>query len=251
MREYNVIQFSGGRTSAYMTKRLIDEGLKDAIVCFQNTGKESPETLDFINECNKRWNLNILWLEYGGKNTFKIVTYETASRNGEPFDLAIQENKSLPNSLMRWCTRILKIETCNRYLKSIGVVDYVTYLGLRYDEPKRWMRRVGNENEELPLVKWKVTKHMVFEFWAKNDFDLNLDEPFGNCDLCFHKKKSKIKFIAKNHPETFKWWVDMENKWGKHFRDDGPLQFYLDTAHIQMDMFDDNVDDAQCFCNID
>ena len=36
----NIINFSGGRTSAYMTKRLIDEGLKDYIVTFQNTGKE-------------------------------------------------------------------------------------------------------------------------------------------------------------------------------------------------------------------
>ena len=49
----NIINFSGGRTSAYMTKRLIDEGLDDYIVAFQNTGEEMPETLDFINECDK------------------------------------------------------------------------------------------------------------------------------------------------------------------------------------------------------
>lgn len=248
MKEYNVIQFSGGRTSAYMTKRLIDEGLTDTIVCFQNTGKESLETLDFVNECDKRWNLNIVWLEYGGKNTFKIVTYETASRNGEPFDLAIEENKALPNSLMRWCTRILKIETCNRYLKSIGIVDYVTYLGLRYDEPKRWMRRVGNENEELPLVKWKTTKHIVREFWANNDFDLMIDEPFGNCDLCFHKRPNQVKYIAKHHPEKLDWWTNWEKKIGKSWRKEGTLTQIINNDKLQGDLFEDK---TECYCTID
>lgn len=65
-----VINFSGGRTSAYMTNRLINEGLQDYIVTFQNTGKEMPQTLDFINECDKRWNLNIVWLEYRFGNNF-------------------------------------------------------------------------------------------------------------------------------------------------------------------------------------
>ena len=60
MEHVNVINFSGGRTSAYMTKRLINEG-GDYIITFQNTGKEMPATLDFINECDKRWNLNIVW----------------------------------------------------------------------------------------------------------------------------------------------------------------------------------------------
>ena len=40
----NIINFSGGRTSAYMTKRLIDEG-GDYLVTFQNTGRK----------CHKLW----------------------------------------------------------------------------------------------------------------------------------------------------------------------------------------------------
>jgi len=89
----NIINFSGGRTSAYMTKRLIDEGLDDYIVAFQNTGKEMPETLDFINECDKRWNLNIVWLEFRYGNNFEVVDYDTASRNGRPFDELIAQKQ--------------------------------------------------------------------------------------------------------------------------------------------------------------
>jgi 3'-phosphoadenosine 5'-phosphosulfate sulfotransferase (PAPS reductase)/FAD synthetase len=52
-----------------MTKRLIDEG-GEYLVTFQNTGKEMPQTLEFINECDKRWNLNMVWLEYRKPATF-------------------------------------------------------------------------------------------------------------------------------------------------------------------------------------
>ena len=72
----NIINFSGGRTSAYMAKRLIDT-CDNYLVTFQNTGKEMPQTLDFINECDKRWGLNVVWLEYRYGNNFEVVTYET------------------------------------------------------------------------------------------------------------------------------------------------------------------------------
>jgi 3'-phosphoadenosine 5'-phosphosulfate sulfotransferase (PAPS reductase)/FAD synthetase len=247
----NIINFSGGRSSAYMTKRLIDEGLKDYIVLFQNTGKESNETLDFVNECDKRWNLKVVWLEYRTKNSYAIVDYQTASRNGEPFTMAIEDNNVLPGSFMRFCTRLLKLLPAEKYIKSLGITQYDKYLGIRYDEPRRWMKRVGTDDEFMPLVKWKITKSDIFNYWHKSDFDLNLDEPFGNCDLCFHKKKTKVKHIAKHYPEKLKWWIDLENKYGKYFRDDGPMQFYLDTAHIQLDMFEDNGDEIECFCTVD
>ncbi len=138
MSDVSVINFSGGRTSAYMTKRLIDEGLENYIVTFQNTGKEMPATLDFINECDKRWNLNIVWLEYRYGSNFEVVNYETASRNGRPFDeLIAWKDGTLPNTFMRYCTGELKINTLKRYMKSIGVNGWNHFVGIRYDEPRR------------------------------------------------------------------------------------------------------------------
>lgn len=44
-----VISFSGGRTSAYMLRRCLDAGVPDdCYVIFSNTGRELPETLDFV-----------------------------------------------------------------------------------------------------------------------------------------------------------------------------------------------------------
>jgi 3'-phosphoadenosine 5'-phosphosulfate sulfotransferase (PAPS reductase)/FAD synthetase len=244
----NIINFSGGRTSAYMTKRLIDEGLQNYIVTFQNTGKEMPETLDFINNCDKTWGLNIVWLEYRQPASFQVVNYESASRNGRPFDELLQHRKSvLPNNYFRFCTLDLKINTLKRYLKSKGINEYLSYNGIRYDEPHRWSK--AQENTELPLVKWKITKKDVLEFWSKQDFDLQVNEPYGNCDCCFLKGKGKLAIIAKEKPDLFDWWIEKE-KPGRQFKKEISYKNLKDRSISQIGIFD-NDPDFQCFCNID
>jgi 3'-phosphoadenosine 5'-phosphosulfate sulfotransferase (PAPS reductase)/FAD synthetase len=245
----NIINFSGGRTSAYMTKRLIDEGLTDYLVCFQNTGKEMPKTLDFINQCDKKWNLNIVWLEYRQPANFEIVNYETASRDSRPFDELLKQRPSgIPNQYFRFCTSELKINTLKRYLKSIGITEYTSFNGIRYDEPSRWGK--AQAETELPLVKWKITKKDILDFWSKQDFDLEVLEPYGNCDCCFLKGKGKIMKIAKENPDLLKWWIDVEKKSGNTFKKEITYSQMLDLSTKQIDLF---LDDPgfNCFCNID
>ena len=101
------ISFSGGRTSGYMLYKILEanKGLPDrAKVIFTNTGREMEQTLDFVQECSDRWNVNIIWLEYDiveNKNTFKIVNHNSASRNGEPFKKLLVKYARLPNALQR------------------------------------------------------------------------------------------------------------------------------------------------------
>ena len=61
-----VCTFSGGRTSAFMGLMLKEHPkYKDfeKVYIFANTGKELPETLDFINKCDKEWGLNVVRIE--------------------------------------------------------------------------------------------------------------------------------------------------------------------------------------------
>jgi 3'-phosphoadenosine 5'-phosphosulfate sulfotransferase (PAPS reductase)/FAD synthetase len=245
----NIINFSGGRTSAYMTKRLMDEG-GEYLVTFQNTGKELPATLDFINECDQRWGLNMIWLEYRKPTSFEVVTYETASRKGQPFDQLLEQRPaSIPNQQFRFCTLELKINTLKRYLKSIGITDYISYNGIRYDEPRRWQKIQGTELDvELPLVKWKTTKADVLNWWKQQPFDLKVNEPYGNCDCCFLKGKGKLAIIAKEKPELFDWWIskENENQWKKEIT----YQQIKDKAQAQIGLWD-NDPSFECFCNVD
>ena len=105
-----VISFSGGRTSAFMLKQILNayggKLPKDIHVCFANTGKELPETLDFVHECEKMWDIDITWLELQINEetpiwSQKVVDYITASREGEPFDELIIKTQMLPNLYKR------------------------------------------------------------------------------------------------------------------------------------------------------
>ena len=245
-----IINFSGGRTSAYMTKRLIDEG-GEYLVTFQNTGKEVSQTLDFVNECDKRWNLGIVWLEYRKPATFEVVTYDTASRNGQPYDQLLEQRPSaIPNMQFRYCTQELKIMTLKRYLKSIGVTDYTSFNGIRYDEPKRWQKAKDSDYDvELPLVKWKVTKKDVLQWWKQQDFDLMVNEPYGNCDCCFLKGKGKLAIIAKEKPELFDWWIEKESV-GRQWKKEITYQQIKDKSQSQLGLWDDDPS-FECFCNVD
>ena len=85
-----LISFSGGRTSAYMLHQILQAygGTlpDDVVVAFANTGKEREETLEFVRECADHWSVPVRWVEWrNNEKGFEEVTFETASRNGEPF----------------------------------------------------------------------------------------------------------------------------------------------------------------------
>lgn len=249
----NIINFSGGRTSAYMAHELMQDG-QEYLITFQNTGKEMPQTLDFINECDQRWNLNLVWLEYRFANDFEVVSYETASRNGRPFEELLEHNKHfLPNQRMRYCTRELKINTLKRYCKSIGVKEWNHFVGIRYDEPRRWgkvLKMPEFMTIEHPLVKLKITKSDVLKWWSKQPFDLQVNEPYGNCDGCFLKGKGKLAIIAKEKPELFDWWIAQEEKSDGTFKKEISYTVLKSKAQSQLGMFD-NDPSFECFCNTD
>jgi len=235
-----LISFSGGRSSGYMLHNLLEanNGLPgQAYVLFANTGKEMPETLDFVAECAERWRVNIIWLEhcYGddGKVSFRVVNRDTASMNGEPFEELIGKKHMLPNVVTRFCTEELKINPMFRYMRSIGIKkkNLTDVIGIRYDEPRRVAKmRARNEVEKFetiaPLAEAKVDKYEVGSFWKAQPFDLKLDNnngttPLGNCDLCFLKGEKKISSIIRDHPYLAEWWFQQEDRIQKGCRDAG------------------------------
>lgn len=80
-----VISVSGGRTSAYILRRVLDENggvlPEGTLAIFQNTGKEKEATYEFLRDIEMKWNVNIVWLEYAGKeDKYKVVNFDTACR---------------------------------------------------------------------------------------------------------------------------------------------------------------------------
>jgi hypothetical protein len=218
-----VVSFSGGRTSAFMARALQIryEGKRDLIFIFANTGKERIETLDFINECETRWNLNCVWLEYDlveDKSTFKIVDYNSASRNGEPFEKMIAKY-GIPNKAFPHCTRELKRQTITRYLRTIGLNNgkYETAIGIRIDEAHRinW-QNAKRDRFIYPLATdFRATKDFIRTWWDRQDFDLQLKDYEGNCDMCWKKSERKLLTMILENPHLLDWWNEMEIKYGE------------------------------------
>jgi 3'-phosphoadenosine 5'-phosphosulfate sulfotransferase (PAPS reductase)/FAD synthetase len=265
--EPTCISFSGGRTSAYMLYKVLeahDMSLPDeAIVCFANTGKEDEATLRFVEECSKQWKVEIHWLEYRNADpAFERVTFETASRDGEPFEALICKRQYLPNPVTRFCTAELKIRTIHKYLKSLGWDhnESMDWVGMRADEQRRAAKI--KDKSRIPLVADGVTKETVGAFWRNQAFDLELPNIngvtyHGNCDLCFLKGGSQVLSLIAEKPKRAIWWAKMEalglelasKPSGAVFRSDRPsYASMIKFSAEQKDMFDPNEETIACFC---
>lgn len=251
--------FSGGRTSGYMLRRALQAyGGRlpaDHAVAFANTGKERPETLRFVHECGSRWGVDIVWVEWRptaeqalrilrladrGKATrriadwamakanphgFEQVGFNSASRDGEPFEALIALKQRLPHWRERWCTTFLKIAPMHAYLLAVyglGLGSFAEPVGLRADEVRRVVDMVAGDAESgrrrtAPLARAGVGKAEVTAFWEAQDFDLNLRPGEGNCDLCFATgRRVRIARLAKR-PDCGRWWARMELSVGAQF----------------------------------
>ena len=247
----NVVSFSGGQTSGYMLRRLMDsepDFARRFHVLFCNTGKEHDRTLDFVHDVETKWGVPVTWLEYcripavdidpaqvmaGRRRSnlakqvergetahwFRVVRWETAARRFDsrtPFDEMLGWAGTAPNVRTRQCSVQLKLRTQFRFLNSIGVFEHVNYIGIRADEAHRKLEILANidrqEKPEFPLCDDGTTVADVDAFWLAHPFRLNIPNHMGNCDLCFLKARWKREAMARREPEAAQWWADWEAK---------------------------------------
>jgi 3'-phosphoadenosine 5'-phosphosulfate sulfotransferase (PAPS reductase)/FAD synthetase len=230
-----LVSFSGGRTSAYMLRKILDayDGRlpDDVFVCFANTGKEREETLRFVHECATRWNVRVRWLEYRARpkgaegratpraERFAEVGYNSASRNGEPLTALFDRKEYLPNGVTRFCTADGKIGVLTDFMLTQGFKKWTNVVGLRWDEMHRVFKQIARN--ESGKERWRsvmpmatqaaaVTRETVESFWRDQPFDLGLRPDEGNCDLCFLKGKAKLIRLIREDPSRAAWWIKAE-----------------------------------------
>lgn len=276
-----ILSISGGRTSGYVLWRILQaHGWKlpeDVRPFFANTGKEMPETLDFVAEMERRWNTPFTWVEYRPKTEDgkqeAIVNYDTASRKGEPYAALIDDRKYLPNPVARFCTVELKIRPMHRVVRAWGWEEWTSCLGIRADEPRRVAKLAARSGPETPdeiaiapLARAGVAVAEVGRFWKEQPFDLRLPNMngrtmHGNCDLCFLKGSKQVYSLIREQPKRAVWWMEQETKIqsaaqfkgdGDRFRTDRPSyrQMY-DAALKQDELFtatavDEPLQDCMC-----
>jgi len=222
------ISLSGGRSSGMATGKVIEAhgGLlpPDVHILFANTGRERPETLEFVRECGERWGVDIVWLEYagdGGRRAHREVDYASASRNGEPFEALINHRGAVPNLTSRWCTSELKVNRIRAWMRARGYEHWTDVVGLRADEPRRVTKRRAASDDEvdyaLPLADAGVTVDDVRAYWRAQPFDLRVHEGGGNCDACMMKGPGVLIREIRRDPSVADWWALQERRTGRRF----------------------------------
>lgn len=253
MKPRLAISFSGGRTSAVMTKLCVEQysATHDIAVTFANTGCEHENTLKFVNDCDKHFGWNVVWVEAvvnpekGKGIRHKVVCYETAARYGEPFEAYIAKY-GLCGPTHPQCTSRLKEEVMYDHRRSMGWKHgtYWTAIGIRADEMDRMSEHRIERMFMYPLAEAGWTKEDIKRECSSWPFDLELDgEHYGNCVWCWKKSLRKLLTVAKETPEAFDFPLRMEKKYqvvrdsdsdriGEHriFRKNMSTQDLLDMA---------------------
>lgn len=232
-------------------------------VSFQNTGREDEATYRFVDRVSEHTGIDIVWLEFFQDKkyhpSFRVTDFSGASRNGEPFLMAMKgEGGWLPNRARRWCTRKMKRQSLERYMKRIlGWKSWISIVGMRADESKR-VRQVADPKVTrlFPLSEAGWKKEDVAEFWAKMPFDLEL--PLvdgktigGNCRGCFLKSEHELALFCKRDPAEFAWWEKVERESGSTFKEKysyADIRSKVEKGDIVFDLEDYfcQKDDGEC-----
>jgi hypothetical protein len=202
--------------------------------------------LEFIRDIESNWGIKVTWVEAvvdfrKNKGTkHKVVSFDTAKRNGEIFeDIIIKYG--IPNINFPHCTREMKQISIRSFMTYIGWGtwrDYKTILGFRCDEQKRTkVENLIKLNQRWPLWEWLIKKSDVAYFWNRQSFDLKIDvDADGNCEACWKKSDLKLMYQAKSNPKGIEWIREMQIKYSMHKAgrsgEGMPYNFFRDDRSI-------------------
>ena len=126
----------------------------------------------------------------------------------------IAEFNALPSWRMRWCTRLLKIETAKMwYAKNAPCVAYV---GLRADEPEREGGVFGGDIEQrYPMREWGWTLADVVRYLAEKGVTI---PKRTDCARCPYQRLGDWWELWKEYPQHFASAEAQEEMTGHTFR---------------------------------
>jgi 3'-phosphoadenosine 5'-phosphosulfate sulfotransferase (PAPS reductase)/FAD synthetase len=155
---------------------------------FCDTGKELPETYEFLDRLRARLGITIAHLE---------------AERGFDHWLSVY-NGFLPSAKMRWCTKKLKIEPLEAF---IGDDNAVSYVGIRADERRDgYISTKPNIRAEFPLRDAGIDKAGVIRILEESGIGMPSYYRWrsrSGCFFCFYQRKIEWVRLADEHPDLF------------------------------------------------
>lgn len=194
----HIVALSGGKDSSALAIRLQESNPDiDYEYVFTPTGDELPDMKKHFINLEKILGKKLI-------NVNNNLTLKTLTR----------EQKMLPNWRARFCTRILKIQTFQKYLMDIDE-PIATYVGLRADEPDREgaiYDNMPNVTQLYPFKDWGWTVVDVKQYLVSKGVSV---PPRTDCARCFWQTLGEWWDLWKFYPEIYEDAVQDE-EWCKH-----------------------------------
>ncbi len=158
-RRYNLpmaVSFSGGKDSLVVLLLALESRLEFSIF-FLDTGIELPETIEYVEEVEKKYNLNIDKISAG--NAF----FENLEHFGPP------------GRDYRWCCKACKLGPTTRYILENYPKGLLTLIGQRRYESMERMKKgsvwenewVPNQLSASPIQEWTSLEVWLYIFWKR------------------------------------------------------------------------------------
>ncbi len=142
----HVVSFSGGRTSAYLVHLMEEKRKNDGWnvkYIFMDTGAEHPETYTFIRNVVNHFGIKLVCLRCkidmrsGHGTTYRQVSLDDIKPDLQPWK-DMMSKYGTPYFGGAFCSRTMKTDAYKAYCKdNFGAGNYISWLGIRYDEPVR------------------------------------------------------------------------------------------------------------------
>jgi 3'-phosphoadenosine 5'-phosphosulfate sulfotransferase (PAPS reductase)/FAD synthetase len=195
MAEKHVLGISGGRDSAALAVYVRQHRPElDVDYFFTDTGKELPEVYEFLGRLEG----------FLGKPIARL-------NPRRDFDFWLREyNHFLPSPQTRWCTRQLKLQPFEQWIKPmLAAGDKVTsYVAIRSDEDYRegYSAKHPNLTVSLPFREAGIDKKGVHDILESSGVGLPKYYDWrsrSGCTFCFFQQKIEWVRLRERHPEAF------------------------------------------------
>mgnify|MGYP001059662044 CR=1 FL=1 len=209
-----IASWSGGKDStagiilAHENNEPLDLIVFSEVMFDENVSGELPEHMDFIkNKCIplfREWGYEVNIL-HADKTYMDIFLHEPTrgKRAGTG------KRAGFPATGMCGIQKPCKLKPIKDFLKGIAD-DYIQYIGIAADEPKRMERLSGNKISLL--AKYGYTEEMAFKLCRKYDLLSPVYDfaPRGGCWFCPNARDCQLRYLRKNHREYWNTLLELE-----------------------------------------
>jgi len=195
----HILGLSGGKDSAALAIYMRDK-VENMEYFFADTGKELPETYEYLDKLRARLGIEIKTLSADRGFDHWLDVY----------------GGMLPSPKARWCTKALKIQPIEEF---VGGDQAISYIGIRADEENRkgYISTKENIQARFPFIEDGLRKADVIQILE--DSGIGLPKYYdwrsrSGCFFCFYQRKIEWVRLAEQHPDRFEEAVRYEEERG-------------------------------------